>query len=286
MKLARTVAGLRAERGRWPELGFVPTMGFLHAGHLSLVERARADCGAAAVSIFVNPTQFAAGEDLDRYPRDLPRDLALLEQAGVALVFLPEPEEIYPPGFCSRIEVGAIADPLEGAARPGHFTGVATVVTKLLNIVQPTRVYFGQKDAQQCAVIRRLLRDLDLPVAMVVGDTVREPDGLAMSSRNSYLTPEQRAQAPLLYRALGAARSSFAAGERRAEALRHTVRSVLAGLEPEYVSVAAQDTLAELAWIDRPALLSLAVPVGRTRLIDNVLLEGQGSALDPLKAEP
>ena len=272
MKLVHTVAALRAERGRWSALGLVPTMGFLHAGHLSLVERARAECGAAAVSIFVNPTQFAAGEDLARYPRDLPRDLALLERAGTALAFVPEPSEIYPPGFSSRIEVGAVAAPLEGAIRPQHFSGVATVVAKLLNMVQPTRAYFGQKDAQQCAVIRRMAADLNLPVEIVVGDTVREPDGLAMSSRNSYLTAEQRMQAPLLHRALQAGLSSFAAGERDAHALCRTVREVLT-LEPDYVSVADRDTLEELPRVERPALLSLAVRLGRTRLIDNVLLE-------------
>lgn len=280
MKLVRTIAELRATRSTWPELGLVPTMGFLHVGHLSLLDRARAECGAAAASIFVNPTQFGPNEDLARYPRDLPRDLHLLEQAGAVLAFVPEPGEIYPPGFSSRIEVGAIGEPLEGAVRPGHFSGVATVVAKLVNIVQPTRIYFGQKDAQQCAVVRRMLRDLDLPVTMVVGDTVREPDGLAMSSRNSYLSPAQRAQAPVLYRALGAARSAFDDGERDADALRATVRAILSqecGLEPDYVSVAALDTLVELSRVDAPALVSLAVRFGSTRLIDNVVLDPAGT---------
>ena len=279
MKLVRTIAELRAIRPTWPELGLVPTMGFLHVGHLSLLDQARAECGAAAVSIFVNPTQFGPNEDLARYPRDLPRDLLLLEQAGAVLAFVPEPGEIYPPGFSSRIEVGAIGEPLEGAVRPGHFSGVATVVAKLVNIVQPTRIYFGQKDAQQCAVVRRMLRDLDLPVTMVVGDTVREPDGLAMSSRNSYLSPEQRAQAPVLYRALGAARSAFDDGERDADALRRTVRAILSqepGLEPDYVSVATLDSLVELSRVDAPALVSLAVRFGSTRLIDNVVLDPAG----------
>ena len=168
MKVVRTIAEVRAARPAWPELGLVPTMGFLHAGHLSLVEQARTTCGAAAVSIFVNPTQFGPAEDLARYPCDLRRDLALLEQAGTALVFVPDVGEIYPSGFSSRIEVGAIAEPLEGASRPGHFAGVATVVLKLLNIVQPTRAYFGQKDAQQCAVVRRMVLDLDVPVKISV----------------------------------------------------------------------------------------------------------------------
>ena len=275
MKVVRTIAELRVARPAWLELGLVPTMGFLHAGHLSLIEQARKTCGAAAASIFVNPTQFGPAEDLTRYPRDVPRDLALLEQAGTALVFLPEAGEIYPPGFCSRVEIGAIAEPLEGASRPGHFAGVATVVLKLLNIVQPTRVYFGQKDAQQCAVIRRMAQDLNLPVHIEVAATVREPDGLAMSSRNSYLTPVQRAQAPLLYRALCAARHTAEAGERNAEMLRVLMRDMLAGgegMELDYVSVAALETLQEVARLDGPTLLSLAVRFGGTRLIDNLVV--------------
>jgi pantoate--beta-alanine ligase len=276
MKLVHTVAALRAARPGWTSLGLVPTMGFLHAGHLSLVERANAECGASAVSIFVNPTQFGPDEDLARYPRDLARDLELLERAGTALAFVPEPDEIYPPGFSTRIEIGAIGQPLEGVARPGHFAGVATVVTKLLNIVQPTRAYFGQKDAQQSAVIRRLVRDLNLPVEIVVGATVREPDGLALSSRNSYLTPRQRAQAPVLFRALGAAQNAFEAGERSGDVLRDTMRSVLldeAGAEAEYVSAADSETLRELEHVSGSVLLSLAVRFGGTRLIDNVLLK-------------
>ena len=275
MRVVRTVAEVRAARPSWPELGLVPTMGFLHAGHLSLIERARTACGAAAASIFVNPMQFGPAEDLARYPRDLDRDLALLERAGTALVFVPDPDEIYPPGFSTRIEVGAIAEPLEGSSRPGHFSGVATVVLKLLNVVQPTRAYFGQKDAQQCAVLRRMARDLNLPVRIEVADTVREPDGLAMSSRNNYLTPAQRAQAPLLHRALDAARRAVEDGERDAGALRALMRGVLAGgdgLEPDYVSVAAPDTLREVARLEGPTLLSLAVRIGRTRLIDNLVV--------------
>ncbi len=278
MIVVRDRAALRAARPALPTLGLVPTMGFLHDGHLSLVARARAECGHAAVSIFVNPTQFAPGEDLARYPRDTPRDLALLERAGVDLVFLPEAAEMYPPGFSTRIEVGAIAEPLEGAVRPGHFAGVATVVAKLLNLVRPDRVYFGQKDAQQCAVVRRMIRDLDLPVEMVVGETVREPDGLALSSRNAYLDAGQRERAPVLYRALRAAGEAFQAGERDAGRLRQAMRDVLSAAGEaaiDYVSVADPDTLRECETVADGALLSLAVRFGDTRLIDNLVL-GRG----------
>ncbi len=275
MQVLSTVAAMRAARRKVGTLGLVPTMGFLHRGHLALVGQALAECDAAAASIFVNPTQFGPGEDLGRYPRDLKRDLHLLEQAGTSLAFVPDAGEIYPPGFDTRIEPGATAGPLEGAVRPGHFSGVATVVTKLLNIVQPDRAYFGQKDAQQCAVIRRLVRDLDIPVRVVVADTVREPDGLALSSRNVYLSPEQRAQAPLLHRALLAAQASFAAGEREADALRNAVRAALAvepGFAIDYVSVADPDTMRELHRVEHRALVLIAARLGPTRLIDNVLL--------------
>ena len=250
-------------------------MGFLHAGHLSLLQRARDDCGASAASIFVNPAQFGPNEDLSRYPRDVARDLDLLEHAGTSLVFVPDVEEIYPPGFACRIEVGEIGDLLEGAVRPGHFSGVATVVTKLFNIFQPTRAYFGQKDAQQSVVIRRLVRDLDLPVEIVVSPTVREADGVAMSSRNVYLTPLQREKAPILYRALRAASRRFDGGDRRAESLRSMIQTMLSDekeLSLDYVSVADPETLHELEGFFDSALLSLAARFGQTRLIDNVLL--------------
>jgi pantoate--beta-alanine ligase len=275
MQVLTTLAEVRAARQQWPELGFVPTMGYLHAGHISLVARARAECGAVVASIFVNPTQFGPNEDLDRYPRDPDGDLARLRAAGADLVFLPLPEVIYPPGFSASIDLGPVTRRLEGAVRPHHFAGVATVVTKLFNIVQPTRAYFGQKDAQQCVVIRKLVRDLDLPVEIVVGDTVREADGLALSSRNSYLTQAQRAEAPVLHRALTAARMAYAAGERDAEVLRRTVRALLGeALAPatDYVSVADPDTLEELDVVTGGALVSLAVRFGATRLIDNVVL--------------
>ncbi len=280
MQVLETIAQVRSVRSGFPTLGLVPTMGFLHEGHLSLVRRARAECGAVAVSIFVNPTQFGPDEDLARYPRDLARDLALLEGEGVDVAFTPEPAEIYPKGFASRIEVEGITAPLEGAARPGHFAGVATVVAKLFNIVQPTCAYFGQKDAQQAVVVRRMAADLDIPVRVVVADTVRKADGLALSSRNVYLTPAERAAAPLLYRGLCRAQALFAAGERDGGVLRASVREVIA-IEPrfeiDYVSVADPDTLQELERVDGSALVSLAARLGRTRLIDNIMLGRTGA---------
>jgi len=251
-------------------------MGYLHAGHLSLVEHAKRECGAAAVSIFVNPAQFGPGEDLTRYPRDLERDLCLLESAGVELVFTPEPAEIYPQGFATRVDVGPVASRLEGAARPGHFAAVATVVAKLFNIFQPTRAYFGQKDAQQTVVVRHMARDLNLPVEVVVAPTVREADGLAMSSRNVHLTPEQRAAAPALHRALLEAGARVAAGERNASRIRRTMEVMLSAqprIATDYVSVADPETLEELGDVTGPALASLAARLGSTRLIDNLILE-------------
>ncbi len=275
MQSFTTIADFRNARAGLGTLGLVATMGFLHEGHLSLVRQAKAECGAVAVSIFVNPTQFAAHEDIGRYPRDLARDLSLLAREGVDLVFTPEPAEMYPAGFDARIEIGGVTERLEGAIRPGHFAGVATVVAKLLNIVQPSRAYFGQKDAQQCVVVRKLVRDLDLPCRIVVGATVREADGLAMSSRNVYLSPEQRGRAIVLYRALQAAQALFAAGERSAEALRQAMRQVLAQeseVTVDYVSAADPDTLAELDTVTNGALLSGAVRLGSTRLLDNILV--------------
>lgn len=276
MRVVSTVAELREARRDHPQLGFVPTMGFLHEGHLSLVRAAKARIGAVACSIFVNPTQFAPTEDLARYPRDLERDLTLLSEAGCDLVFTPDASEVYPAGFSTRVEVDGVTAPLEGAVRPGHFSGVATVVLKLFNMVQPDAAWFGQKDAQQCAVIRRMARDLDLPVEIFVAPTVREPDGLAMSSRNIYLGPEERAAAVVLIRALTAVEAAFDAGERDADSLRALMTSMLDG-EPrgvaDYVSIADPDTLVELETVDeRGAVASLAVRVGRTRLIDNLLL--------------
>jgi pantoate--beta-alanine ligase len=275
MKVIHTVAEMRMARAGAADLGLVPTMGYLHDGHLSLVARAKAECSAVAASIFVNPTQFGPSEDLSRYPRDVPRDLGLLEAAGVDFVFVPDAAEMYPPGFDATIEIGGVTDVLEGAVRPGHFAGVATVVAKLFNIVQPTRAYFGQKDAQQSVVIRKLVRDLDLPVEVIVAPTVREADGLALSSRNSYLTPEQRAAAPAIYRALSEARRRFEAGERDGDALREAMRRTIAAeplMQIDYVSVADPLTLRELAAVEGQALASMAVRVGTTRLIDNLVL--------------
>lgn len=289
MQICTTIAECRAARERLTgSLGFVPTMGYLHAGHLALVRRAKAECAHVAVSIFVNPTQFGPHEDLERYPRDLPRDLALLENEGVDLVFAPSVAEMYPPGYSTYVEVGDVSAPLEGAHRPGHFRGVATVVCKLFNILQAERAYFGQKDAQQTVVIRRMVRDLNIPTTIVVVPTVREADGLALSSRNVYLSPEERAAAPVLYRALTAARERYAAGERDAEALRRLMHAIIAA-EPlariDYVSVADVETLREIEGpITTGALLSLAVRFGSTRLIDNLPLEPPGAPSPPHQA--
>lgn len=276
MDVLDTIASFREARSRYDELGFVPTMGYLHEGHLSLVRCARSQCAAVAASIFVNPTQFGPHEDFSRYPRDLDRDLALLRGEGVDVVFIPSVEEIYPPNFSTSIEVRGVTEMLEGAVRPGHFAGVATVVCKLFNIVQPQRAYFGQKDAQQTVVVRKMVQDLNLAVRVVVCPTVREHDGLAMSSRNVYLSADERRAATVLYRALQAARERHASGERSGEALRAAMRRVL-DAEPrartEYASVTHPVTLAELDQVDsNGALLSLAVRIGATRLIDNLVL--------------
>ncbi|MGH2606188.1 MAG: pantoate--beta-alanine ligase [Anaerolineales bacterium] len=257
-------------------LGLVPTMGFLHEGHLSLVRRAREECPSVAVSIFVNPAQFSPQEDLAAYPRDLGRDLALLEREEIEVVWTPRLEDVYPPGFQTWVTVEGSTRPLEGAHRPGHFRGVTTVVAKLFHTFQPQKAYFGQKDAQQAAVVRRMTADLDFAVEVVVCPTVREPDGLAMSSRNVYLTPEQRQAAPVLHRALAAAAEAFHVGERDADGLRRRMAGVLAGVplaRPQYVSAADPDTLEELHGRVERALLSMAVFVGETRLIDNVVVE-------------
>ena len=254
-------------------LGLVPTMGALHDGHISLVRRAREENATAVVSIFVNPAQFGPGEDFTAYPRDMDADLARLEEAGVDVVFAPSADEMYPNGFDTHIDVGRIAERLEGEARPGHFRGVATVVCKLLSIVRPDRVYFGSKDAQQGLVIQRLNTDLDLGAQIVMCPTVREPDGLALSSRNAYLNAEERKAATVLYRALSLARSI---GGGSAEDVRSAMLDVLRA-EPlasvDYVSVADAATLEELEEIETPALISLAVRIGSTRLIDNIVIE-------------
>jgi pantoate--beta-alanine ligase len=250
-------------------------MGFLHEGHLALVRRARGECATVAISIFVNPAQFGPQEDLARYPRDLPRDLRMLESTGADVVWVPDADEVYPHGYQTYVTVGAVAEPLEGAARPGHFRGVATVIAKLFNAFTPDRAYFGQKDAQQAIVIQQMARDLNFPPEIVVCPTVRERDGLAMSSRNAYLDPQERRAAAVLYRALDAVKTDYQNGERKAEALRAAMRDCLSS-EPlakmEYVSAADPDTLQELDRVDGNALFSMAVRIGKTRLIDNFLL--------------
>ena len=271
----RTRAELRAALADVPRpLGLVPTMGWLHTGHRSLMQRARADNATTIATIFVNPRQFNEAADYQRYPRNEARDLAVCGEEGIDLVFAPDVDEVYPPGFDTIVSVGAVARPLEGAARPGHFDGVATVVAILFNLIGAERAYFGQKDAQQVMVIRQMARDLAIPTEVIACPTVREPDGLALSSRNVHLSPEERAAAPALRRALLAARARWEAGERSADALRAAMAGVLAEeprATPAYVSVADGRTLAELERVvdGAPALLSLAVRFGPTRLIDN-----------------
>ena len=274
MKVLRTVADVRAWRSGAGRVGLVPTMGALHAGHMSLVERAVRDTEATIASIFVNPTQFGPTEDFAAYPRRETDDIALLERHGCAAAFVPPVAEIYPPGDATRVTPGPIAAPLEGAARPGHFVGVATVVAKLLAIVRPDVAFFGQKDFQQLRVLQTIARDLRLGADIVGCPTVREPDGLAMSSRNAYLTPDQRRDAVALSRGLFAARELWERGERDPRALRERVQELAGGdnVALEYVSVADPLTLAELDAPTEAAVISLAARVGKARLIDNVLL--------------
>ena len=277
MRTVITLTELQAARRSFSEtVGLVPTMGYLHEGHLSLVRRARQECDHVVVSIFINPTQFGPKEDLSRYPKNLDRDLSLIEPLGADLVWMPTAEIMYPPGYQTWVEVETITRPLEGSSRPGHFRGVTTVVAKLFNGVQPQRAYFGQKDAQQAAVIRQMTRDLNFPIEIVVCPIVREPDGLAMSSRNVYLDAEERKAATVLYRSLNAARNVYKNGERNAEELRRIMREVIATellAQMQYVSCADYDTLEELETVTGKTLLSMAVFLGKTRLIDNIVLE-------------
>jgi pantoate--beta-alanine ligase len=281
MKVVSELQALREARNGLPgPFGLVPTMGFLHQGHMSLVRAAKERCASIGVSIYVNPTQFGPNEDLQAYPRDLARDLAMLEAEGVDLVWTPTDEELYPPGAQTWVTVEGLTENLEGAQRPGHFRGVTTVVTKLFNAFQPQLAFFGQKDAQQARVIRRMAADLLFPLEIVVCPIVREEDGLALSSRNTYLDETQRAAATALSRSLRKAVAAFEGGERDAEGLRETMLAVLDAeplAQPQYVSVADPDTLLELQGEVRHALLSMAVFVGGTRLIDNALVgEGEG----------
>jgi pantoate--beta-alanine ligase len=262
-------------------VGLVPTMGAIHEGHLSLVRRARRENAAVAASIFVNPAQFGPREDLAAYPRNLAQDLARLEAEGVDLVYTPDPGSVYPPGFQTWVVPGRIGEPLEGVRRPGHFRGVLTVVAKLFHLIEPDRAYFGQKDAQQAILVRRMAADLDLAVGIVVCPIVRDRDGLALSSRNTYLTPEERRAAPVLFRSLQAVSAAWKADERRGDRLREVARSVLATealADPDYVSAAHPETLAEIETAAERVLLSMAVRFGTTRLLDNVLLP-EGSEL-------
>jgi pantoate--beta-alanine ligase len=276
MKVITTLEELRSARSLFSApVGLVPTMGYLHEGHLTLVRQAKKECASVVVSIFVNPTQFGPNEDLSKYPRNLGHDLHSLEMAGVDLVWTPTPEVMYPPGYQTWVAVEGLTDPLEGSVRPGHFRGVTTVVAKLFNGVMPQKAYFGQKDAQQAAVIRRMTRDLNFPIEIVICPTVREADGLAMSSRNTYLNPAERKAATVLFRALSAAEAAYKNGERNAEKVRQVMKETLAS-EPlaqmQYVSCADFDTLEELEIIKNKALLSMAVYMGKTRLIDNFIL--------------
>lgn len=282
MKTVTTAADLRRAVSAWREKGqriaFVPTMGALHAGHLALVDHARKCAGKVVVSVFVNPRQFGPGEDLDSYPRDLEGDAEKLREAGVDLLFAPSVGEMYPPGFATTVHVAGVSEGMEGARRPGHFDGVATVVARLLGLVLPDVAVFGQKDAQQCAVVMRLVLDLGLPVEVRIAPTVRESDGLAMSSRNAYLTPEERKAAPALFRALLATQLVYELGERKAEKVLKAFRLAL-GTEPllalDSVDLVDVVTMRPVEKIDRPVLLAAAVKVGRTRLIDNLVFGGR-----------
>ena len=276
MKIVSSLSELRTARlSLKGTVGLVATMGYLHEGHLSLIRQAKAECEHVIVTIFVNPTQFGPNEDFSNYPRDIEHDLKLINPLGVDLVWNPAPEIMYPPSYQTWVEVEALTRPLEGALRPGHFRGVTTVVAKLFNATQPDKAYFGQKDAQQAAVIRQMTRDLNFPIEIVVCPTVREADGLALSSRNKYLEGDDRKAATILFRALSAAKDIYEAGERNAEKLRRKMKEVLES-EPraqmQYVSCADYDTLEELAVIKGKTLLSMAVFLGKTRLIDNFVI--------------
>jgi len=280
MQVFETIAGIRefvdAKKKAGGTVGFVPTMGYLHEGHISLVRAAKKECDAVVVSIFVNPMQFGPKEDFNRYPRDLQRDSEMLRECGADALFCPPDEEMYPEGFKSYVDLTAgLSDCLCGASRPGHFRGVATVVTKLFNIVQAHRAYFGQKDYQQLLVIRRVARDLNIPVEVVAVPTKREADGLAMSSRNVYLSPEQRAAAPVLFRSLQKAAAVVSAGEKDTARLTAMVRdeiSSLEGVDIDYIEIRSLPELREIEKVEKPSLLALAVKFGATRLIDNIVL--------------
>jgi pantoate--beta-alanine ligase len=265
-------AAVREAQAAGEVVGFVPTMGALHEGHLSLIDAARAECDRVVISVFVNPTQFGAGEDFDKYPRPLERDLELASGRGCDWAFVPEPAEIYPPGFDSYVDVGAVAVPWEGAARPGHFRGVATVVLKLFELVPADRAFFGRKDYQQTLVVERLVADFNLATAIRVCPIIRDADGLALSSRNAYLSADERRRALALSRALRLAEALYAQGERSAEAVRRKMLAEMAavgGVEVEYVAIVRDGTVEAVTEVDGPTTVAIAARVGRTRLIDN-----------------
>ncbi len=259
-------------------VGFVPTMGYLHEGHMSLVRKARIENKTVIVSIYVNPTQFGPNEDLSKYPRNIERDLEMLDKEGADVVFFPEDKDMYPAGYDTWVTVDNLTKPLEGNVRPTHFRGVTTIVTKLFNIVRPTYAYFGQKDAQQALVIKKMAVDLNMNLKVIVCPTIREPDGLAMSSRNVYLSAEQRKAAPVLYKSLQKAQELFESGERKANVILDQMTTLISK-EPlgkiDYISISDTETLAPLKTIKKSALVSMAVKFGNTRLIDNVILEGK-----------
>lgn len=279
MLICETIAEIREfvarEKAAGKTVGFVPTMGYLHDGHLSLVRSAQAQCGSVVVSIFVNPLQFGPKEDFGAYPRDFERDSKMLLECGVDALFHPSGEEMYPGSFCSTVELTGLTDCLCGKSRPGHFRGVTTVVTKLFNIVQPHRAYFGQKDAQQVLVIRKMVEDLNMPLEVITVPTAREPDGLAMSSRNVYLTPDQRGKATVLIRSLRRAAEAVSTGERDVKSLVLMVEEMIRGVEGaeiDYVELRSWPDLREIEVVDAPSLMALAVRFGKTRLIDNIVL--------------
>ncbi len=283
MEILRTASSVRgfveSRRSAGETIGFVPTMGAFHEGHLTLMRRAKGECGRCVVSLFVNPTQFRPGEDFDRYPRDLETDSGLAESAGVDALFVPSVEEIYPDGPAVTVRVDELGDRWEGARRPGHFDGVATVCAKLFNIVPADRAYFGQKDFQQLKVIQRLVAALHVPTEIVTVPTVRESDGLAMSSRNTYLNDDERLAAPVIKRALQAAKARFHSGERSSEEIIQAAREVLADediVSEDYLDIADSESLEPLTLIERRAVILVAARVGPTRLLDNVLLECDG----------
>jgi pantoate--beta-alanine ligase len=278
MKVIESIAEMKKiRRDMKGTVGFVPTMGYLHEGHIELARRAKAENDDVVVSIFVNPTQFGPSEDFSSYPRNIPRDISLLTDVGVDVVFMPSAAEMYPPNFNTWVDLEKVTDVLEGASRPGHFRGVATVCSKLFNIVSPTKAYFGQKDAQQCVVIKRMVTDINMNLDIVVVPTVREPDGLAMSSRNTYLKPDERKAAVVLSKSLNLARKMWLEGEHDAQRIRLAMRELIQSESLveriDYISIANMETLEELDEVKRPSVVSLAVKIGKPRLLDNIILE-------------